>query len=141
MRNMKTYKNWYRFLANSILVMEALLIYIYVWFNYLNVMLDKAYLMKGNFLVLGVYAIIFHQLFRRLQDRREQKIERDYLADYRIAYIEQHLSGCHGDDGRLHELHPEIHVLLWLHFHSAGCRGGHHVVSVYDAVLQGLSAL
>lgn len=55
---MKTYKNWYRFLANSILVMEALLIYIYVWFNYLNVMLDKAYLMKGNFLVLGVYAII-----------------------------------------------------------------------------------
>ncbi len=58
MRNMKTYKNWYRFLANSILVMEALLIYIYVWFNYLNVMLDKAYLMKGNFLVLGVYAII-----------------------------------------------------------------------------------
>ena len=55
---MKTYKNWYRFLANSILVMETLLIYIYVWFNYLNVMLDKAYLMKGNFLVLGVYAII-----------------------------------------------------------------------------------
>lgn len=55
---MKTYKNWYRFLANSILVMEALLIYIYLWFNYLNVMLDKAYLMKGNFLVLGVYAII-----------------------------------------------------------------------------------
>ncbi|MBQ2499790.1 MAG: exopolysaccharide biosynthesis polyprenyl glycosylphosphotransferase [Bacteroidales bacterium] len=45
-------------MANSILVMEALLIYIYVWFNYLNVMLDKAYLMKGNFLVLGVYAII-----------------------------------------------------------------------------------
>ena len=58
MKHMKTYKNWYRFLANSILVTEALLVYIYVWFNYLNVMLDKAYLMKGNFLVLGVYAII-----------------------------------------------------------------------------------
>lgn len=58
MKNMKIYKNWYRFLANSILVMEALIVYIYVWFNYLNVMLDKAYLMKGNFLVLGVYALI-----------------------------------------------------------------------------------
>lgn len=58
MKHMKTYKNWYRFLANSILVTEALLVYIYVWFNYLNVMLDKAYLMKGNFLVLGVYALI-----------------------------------------------------------------------------------
>jgi exopolysaccharide biosynthesis polyprenyl glycosylphosphotransferase len=58
MKHMKTYKNWYRFLANSILVMTSLLVYIYVWFNYVNVMLDKAYLMKGNFLVLGVYAII-----------------------------------------------------------------------------------
>ncbi|MBQ4206446.1 MAG: hypothetical protein II662_07300, partial [Bacteroidales bacterium] len=55
---MKTYKNWYRFLANSILVMTALLVYIYVWFKYLNVMLDKAYLMKGNFMVLGIYALI-----------------------------------------------------------------------------------
>ena len=58
MNNMKIYKNWYRFLANSILVLAALLCYIYVWFKYLNVMLDKSYLMKGNFLVLGVYAII-----------------------------------------------------------------------------------
>lgn len=58
MKHMKTYKNWYRFLANSILVMTALLVYIYVWFKYLNVMLDKAYLMKGNFMVLGIYALI-----------------------------------------------------------------------------------
>lgn len=55
---MKTYKNWYRFLANSILVLTALLCYIFVWFKYLNVMLDKSYLMKGNFMVLGIYAVI-----------------------------------------------------------------------------------
>ena len=55
---MKTYKNWYRFLANTILVLAALLCYIFVWFKYLNVMLDKSYLMKGNFLVLGVYAVV-----------------------------------------------------------------------------------
>lgn len=55
---MKLYKNWYRFFANSILVLMALLCYIYVWFNYVNVMLDKTYIMKGNFLVLGVYAVI-----------------------------------------------------------------------------------
>lgn len=55
---MKAYKNWYRFWANFILVLASLLCYIYVWFNYLNVMLDKSYLMKGNFLVLGVYAIV-----------------------------------------------------------------------------------
>ena len=55
---MKIYKNWYRFLANSILVLAALLCYIFVWFKYLNVMLDKSYLMKGNFMVLGIYAII-----------------------------------------------------------------------------------
>lgn len=55
---MKIYKNWYRFLGNSILVLTALLCYIYVWFKYLNVMLDKSYLMKGNFLVLGVYAVV-----------------------------------------------------------------------------------
>jgi len=36
----------------------ALLCYIYVWFNYVNVMLDKTYIMKGNFLVIGVYALI-----------------------------------------------------------------------------------
>ena len=58
MKHMQLYKNWYRFAANSILILLALLCYVYVWFNYLNVMLDKAYLMKGNFLVLGVYAII-----------------------------------------------------------------------------------
>lgn len=55
---MKLYKNWYRFFANSILVLMALLCYIYVWFNYVNVMLDKTYIMKGNFLVIGVYALI-----------------------------------------------------------------------------------
>lgn len=55
---MKLYKNWYRFFANSILVLTALLCYIYVWFNYVNVMLDKTYIMKGNFLVIGVYALI-----------------------------------------------------------------------------------
>ena len=58
MKHMKLYKNWYRFFANSILVLMALLCYIYVWFNYVNVMLDKIYIMKGNFLVLGVYAIM-----------------------------------------------------------------------------------
>lgn len=58
MKHIKTYKNWYRFLANSVLVLLALMCYIFVWFKYLNVMLDKSYLMKGNFLVLGVYAII-----------------------------------------------------------------------------------
>ena len=58
MKHMKIYKNWYRFLANSILVLAALLCYIFVWFKYLNVMLDKSYLMKGNFMVLGIYAII-----------------------------------------------------------------------------------
>ena len=58
MKNIRLYKNWYRFFANSILILMALLIYIYVWFNYVNVMLDKIYIMKGNFLVLGVYAII-----------------------------------------------------------------------------------
>ena len=58
MKHMKTYKNWYRFLANSILVLTALLCYIFVWFKYLNVMLDKSYLMKGNFMVLGIYAVI-----------------------------------------------------------------------------------
>ena len=58
MNHMKTYKNWYRFLANTILVLAALLCYIFVWFKYLNVMLDKSYLMKGNFLVLGVYAVV-----------------------------------------------------------------------------------
>ena len=58
MKHMKIYKNWYRFLANSILVLTALLCYIFVWFNYVNVMLDKSYLMKGNFMVLGIYAII-----------------------------------------------------------------------------------
>ena len=55
---MKLYKNWYRFFANTILVLMALLCYIYVWFNYVNVMLDKVYIMKGNFLVIGVYALI-----------------------------------------------------------------------------------
>jgi len=58
MKHMKLYKNWYRFFANSILVLMALLCYIYVWFNYVNVMLDKTYIMKGNFLVIGVYALI-----------------------------------------------------------------------------------
>ena len=58
MKHIRLYKNWYRFFANSILILMALLIYIYVWFNYVNVMLDKTYIMKGNFLVLGVYAII-----------------------------------------------------------------------------------
>ena len=58
MRHMKTYKNWYRFIANAILILVALLCYIYVWFNYVNVMLDKTYIMKGNFLVIGVYALI-----------------------------------------------------------------------------------
>lgn len=58
MENIKIYKNWYRFLANSILIMLALMCFIFVWFRYLNVMLDKNYIMKGNFLVLGVYAII-----------------------------------------------------------------------------------
>lgn len=58
MKHMKLYKNWYRFFANSILVLIALLCYIYVWFNYVNVMLDKTYIMKGNFLVIGVYALI-----------------------------------------------------------------------------------
>ena len=59
---MKLYKNWYRFFANSILVLMALLCYIYVWFNYVNVMLDKTYIMKGNFLVIGVYALIITYL-------------------------------------------------------------------------------
>lgn len=58
MKHMKLYKNWYRFFANTILVLMALLCYIYVWFNYVNVMLDKVYIMKGNFLVIGVYALI-----------------------------------------------------------------------------------
>ena len=58
MKHIRLYKNWYRFFANSLLILMALLIYIYVWFNYVNVMLDKTYIMKGNFLVLGVYAII-----------------------------------------------------------------------------------
>ena len=58
MKNMKSYKNWYRFLANSILILMALLCFIFVWFKRLNIMLDKTYIMKGNFLVIGVYAII-----------------------------------------------------------------------------------
>ena len=58
MKHIQLYKNWYRFLANSILVMAALLCFIFVWFKYLNVMLDKTYIMKGNFLVIGVYGII-----------------------------------------------------------------------------------
>lgn len=55
---MKAHKNWYRFLANTIIISMALLCFIFVWFKYLNVMLDKNYIMKGNFLVIGVYAII-----------------------------------------------------------------------------------
>lgn len=58
MKHVRLYKNWYRFFANSILILMALLCFIYVWFNYLNVLLDKSYLMKGNFLVIGIYGII-----------------------------------------------------------------------------------
>ena len=58
MKHMKLYKNWYRFFDNLILVLMALLCYIYLWFNYVNLMLDKTYIMKGNFLVIGVYALI-----------------------------------------------------------------------------------
>lgn len=55
---MQTYKNWYRFVANAVMILLALLCYVFVWFKYLNIMLDKSYLMKGNFLVIGVYGIL-----------------------------------------------------------------------------------
>lgn len=58
MKHTKMYKNLYRFLANALLILMALLCFTYLWFNYLNVMLDKIYIMKGNFLVIGVYGIL-----------------------------------------------------------------------------------
>ncbi len=58
MKHMQTYKNWYRFVANAVMILLALLCYVFVWFKYLNIMLDKSYLMKGNFLVIGVYGIL-----------------------------------------------------------------------------------
>jgi len=57
MKHANIYKSWYRFLTSAVILLTVLTCFVYVWFNYINVMLDKVYIMKGNFLVIGVYGL------------------------------------------------------------------------------------
>ena len=58
MKQSNIYKTWYRFLSYVFLIAMVTACFAYVWYSRVNVMLDKVYLLKGNYLVIGVYAII-----------------------------------------------------------------------------------
>ena len=51
-------KSWYRFLSSALLTLLMMTCFAYVWYTEFNVMLDKEFLLKGNYLVIGVYGII-----------------------------------------------------------------------------------
>ena len=54
----KNIKSWYRFIASLFLVGLITLCFAYVWYTRFNVMLDKVFLLKGNYFVIGVYGLI-----------------------------------------------------------------------------------
>ena len=54
----KNIKSWYRFIASLCLVGLITLCFAYVWYTRFNVMLDKVFLLKGNYFVIGVYGLI-----------------------------------------------------------------------------------
>lgn len=52
------YKSWYRFLSSAFLVGLMMAVFAYVWYSEFNKMLDKGFLLKGNYLAIGIYGII-----------------------------------------------------------------------------------
>ncbi|MGN0033203.1 MAG: exopolysaccharide biosynthesis polyprenyl glycosylphosphotransferase [Candidatus Limimorpha sp.] len=53
-----TYKPLYRVLSSLLLVAIFVALFAFIWYNKLNVMLDKNFLLKGNYVIITVYAII-----------------------------------------------------------------------------------
>ncbi|MBQ7712122.1 MAG: exopolysaccharide biosynthesis polyprenyl glycosylphosphotransferase [Bacteroidales bacterium] len=51
-------KSWYRFLSSTFLTFLMMGCFAYVWYTEFNNMLDKEFLLKGNYLVIAVYGII-----------------------------------------------------------------------------------
>ena len=52
------YKPLYRVLSSLLLVAIIVTLFAIIWYNKLNVMLDKNFLLKGNYVIIAVYAII-----------------------------------------------------------------------------------
>lgn len=51
-------KSWYRFVSSAFLTLLMMACFAYVWYTEFNVMLDKEFLLKGNYLVIAVYGVI-----------------------------------------------------------------------------------
>ena len=51
-------KSWYRFVASLFITGLMMLCFAYVWYTRFNVMLDKVFLLKGNYFVIAVYGLI-----------------------------------------------------------------------------------
>lgn len=51
-------KSWYRFVASLFITGLSMLCFAYVWYTRFNVMLDKVFLLKGNYFVIAVYGLI-----------------------------------------------------------------------------------
>ncbi len=51
-------KSWYRFVASLFITGLTMLCFAYVWYTRFNVMLDKVFLLKGNYFVIAVYGLI-----------------------------------------------------------------------------------
>ena len=56
MRNI--YKFWFKNVACIIITLVLVGAFAFLWYTRLNVMLDKTFLLKGNYVVIGVYAVM-----------------------------------------------------------------------------------
>ena len=58
MKQQNLYKSWYRFISSAIITILMMASFAYLWYTKFNVMLDKVFLLKGNYFVIAVYGLI-----------------------------------------------------------------------------------